>query len=257
MQREMRSGIVLLMACAMLLCTSTTDARSGPVREHLPVVLMYHLVEEPPYSENEELFVPPEEFEAQVRALAEAGYTFLFADEYGPADTPCVVLTFDDGYADNFTTVLPILQKYGARATVFVAVSLLGREHYLTQAQVRALSDSGAVRIGSHTMRHVKLRGGTDAAAVAELCDSRAALEAITGQPVRALAYPNGSHSARSARLADEIYDFAYTIRSPRLATRFSPVEIPRVTVRRGMDASAVLAQVRAAERLLARLETD
>ena len=92
---------VLMMVCAMLLCGSRTDRHSGERRQYLPVVLMYHLVEETPFTEHEELFVRPEDFEAQLRALSEAGYAFLFADEYGPTDTPSVILTFDDGYADN------------------------------------------------------------------------------------------------------------------------------------------------------------
>ena len=246
---------VLLMVCAMLLCGSRTDRQSGERRQYLPVVLMYHLVEETPFTEHEELFVRPEDFEAQLRALSEAGYAFLFADEYGPTDTPSVILTFDDGYADNYTIALPLLQKYGAKATVFVAENLVGQAHYLTEAQVRALADSGCVRIGSHTMNHVPL-GKTDADAVEqELAGSQTALEEMTGQRVRALAYPNGSFRAATARTAAESYDFAYTIQDPRVTTRFSTMTIPRLNVKRGMDGAALLSRVEAVGKLLTRVE--
>ena len=246
---------VLLMVCAMLLCGSRTDRHTGEQRQYLPVVLMYHLVEETPFTEHEELFVRPEDFEAQLRALSEAGYAFLFADEYGPTDTPSVILTFDDGYADNYTIALPLLQKYGAKATVFVAANLVGQAHYLTEAQVRALADSGCVRIGSHTMNHVRL-GKTDADAVEqELAGSQTALEEMTGQRVRALAYPNGSFRAATARTAAESYDFAYMIQDPRVTTRFSTMTIPRLNVKRGMDGAALLSRVVAVGKLLTRVE--
>lgn len=246
---------VLLMVCAMLLCGSRTDRQSGERRQYLPVVLMYHLVEETPFTEHEELFVRPEDFEAQLRALSEAGYAFLFADEYGPTDTPSVILTFDDGYADNYTIALPLLQKYGAKATVFIAENLVGQAHYLTEAQVRALADSGCVRIGSHTMNHVRL-GKTDATTVGqELAGAQTALEEMTGQRVRALAYPNGSFRAATARTAAESYDFAYTIQNPRVTTRFSTMTIPRLNVKRGMDGAALLSRVEAVGKMLTRVD--
>lgn len=246
---------VLLMVCAMLLCGSRTDRQSGERRQYLPVVLMYHLVEETPFTENAELFVTPADFEAQLRALSEAGYAFLFADEYGPTDTPSVILTFDDGYADNYTIALPLLQAYGAKATVFIAANLVGQTHYLTEAQVRALADSGCVRIGSHTMNHVRL-GKTDAATAGqELADSQTALEAMTGQRVRALAYPNGSFRPETARTAAEFYDFAYTIQDPRVTTRFSTMTVPRLNVKRGMDGAALLSRVEAAGNMLTRVD--
>lgn len=255
MRKRAKCLAVLLTLCVMLLCGSLTNRRSGVQRQYMPVVLMYHLVEETPFTENDALFVTPDDFETQLRALTEAGYTFLFADEYGPTDTPSVVLTFDDGYEDNYTIALPLLQKYSAKATVFVAVNLLGQAHYLTGQQVCALADSGCVRIGSHTMNHTRL-GKLDAdAAIQELADSQAALEALTGQRVRALAYPNGSFRAETARAAATYYDFAYTIRSPLMTTRFSAMTIPRVNVKRGMDGDALLTRVEAAGQLLVWME--
>lgn len=253
-RRRAKCLAVLLTLCAMLLCGTLTNRRSGEQRRYMPVVLMYHLVEETPFTENEELFVTPEDFETQLRALSAAGYSFLFADGYGPTDTPSVVLTFDDGYEDNYTTALPLLQKYGAKATVFVAVNLLGREHYLTERQVCALADSGCVRIGSHTMNHARL-GELDAETVAaELAESQAALEAMTGQSVRTLAYPSGSFNAAAAQTAAAYYDAAYTIRSPLVFTRYSAATIPRINVTRGMSADALLSRVEKAGQMLTEL---
>lgn len=255
MRKRTQCLAVLLTLCAMLLCGSLTNRRSGTQRQFMPVVLMYHLVEETPFTENDELFVTPDDFEAQLRALSEAGYTFLFADEYALTETPSVVLTFDDGYEDNYTIMLPLLQKYGAKATVFVAVNLLGQPHYLTEQQVCALADSGCVRIGSHTMNHVRL-GKLDAdTAVQELADSQAALETLTGQSVRALAYPNGSFRTETVCAAASYYEFAYTIRSPLMTTRFTAQTIPRINVKRGMSGDALFVRVEAAGQRLTCME--
>lgn len=254
MRKRIRWPAVLLTLCAMLLCGSLTDRYSGEQQQYMPVVLMYHLVEETPFTENDALFVTPEDFAAQLRALTEAGYRFLFADEYGPTDTPSVVLTFDDGYEDNYTIALPLLEEYGARATVFVAVNLLGQAHYLTEEQVCALADSGCVRIGSHTMNHARL-GKLDAdAAERELADAQTALETLTGQNVRALAYPNGSFRMDTVQAAAAYYDFAYTIRNPLVFTRYSAMTIPRVNVTRGMTAETLLRRVDSVSRRLTRM---
>ena len=70
----------------------------------LPIGLMYHLIMETPFNDYSSLFVRPEEFDDQLTAITNAGYAFLFADEYGPKDRPAVLVTFDDGYEGAYTS---------------------------------------------------------------------------------------------------------------------------------------------------------
>ena len=65
-----------------------------------------------------------------------------------------VILTFDDGYDDNYTELFPLLQKYNAKATIFVIPKAIGTPHKMTAEQIYELSRSGLVSIQSHTYSH-------------------------------------------------------------------------------------------------------
>ncbi len=84
-----------------------TEENRPTVKYMPPKVLMYHLILETPYNANTGLFVRPSDFEDQIRCLLEAGYTFLFADEFTWLTQKSVILTFDDGYRDNYTELFP------------------------------------------------------------------------------------------------------------------------------------------------------
>jgi peptidoglycan/xylan/chitin deacetylase (PgdA/CDA1 family) len=107
-------------------------------------------------------------------------------------------LTFDDGFADNLHTLLPLLQDVGAPATVFVVSGWLSRPHpyaprtrILTAGEVRELHANG-VEIGGHTVSHPELTALSRDGARAELERGRQELEAIVESPVRVAAYPFG-----------------------------------------------------------------
>ena len=90
-------------------------------------VLLYHLVSDETYGPNEYLFVRVADFESQLAEIKRLGYETVFADELSQTrGKKCVVLTFDDGYEDNFTNVLPLLEKYDMKATVFLISDMIG-----------------------------------------------------------------------------------------------------------------------------------
>ncbi|WMJ69947.1 polysaccharide deacetylase family protein [Stenotrophomonas sp. 24(2023)] len=97
------------------------DARTVPV-------LMHHHVSPSPGM----ITVSPENFESQIAWLAEDGWTSLTLAQYAgflagkPVPRKSIVITFDDGYLDNWVYAHPILQKYGMRATVFVVTGWMG-----------------------------------------------------------------------------------------------------------------------------------
>ena len=88
--------------------------------ERYPTVLMYHCVHEEPYTENTALFVRPSELEKQLQLLSEMDIDCLFADEFAPVDKNSVILTFDDGYEDNYTYMFPLIKKYNIKVTVYM-----------------------------------------------------------------------------------------------------------------------------------------
>ena len=88
-----------------------------------PRVLMYHMVRDPrPGARFNKLRVPPSVFEKQIAWLKDRGFTFVFASELASGDLPerAVCLTFDDGYEDNLLAADPVLERHGARATLYL-----------------------------------------------------------------------------------------------------------------------------------------
>jgi len=114
------------------------------------------------------------------------------------------MLTFDDGYADAYTVVLPLLQKYGFTGVFFVTVNLVGRDGYLTRDQVRALADAG-MDVESHAMDHVSMKIRTLADQRYQMCTARQFLSQWTGTDVRHFAYPSGDYNADSFSAAPEL----------------------------------------------------
>ena len=199
-----------------------------------PKVFMYHLIREEVYGIYDGLFVRPSEFDKQLSILDELGYEYLYANEWRMTSKPSVIITLDDGYSDNYTEMLPILQKHGAKATVFVVTDLMGQENYMTRDQVRAMADSGCVSIQSHTAHHNSLSGRTPEDLRADFKESIDILESITGQKISSLAYPAGEYDDTTITVAREFFNFAYTTQSPAKVTEYESLTIPRYAVYRG-----------------------
>jgi peptidoglycan/xylan/chitin deacetylase (PgdA/CDA1 family) len=113
--------------------------------------------------------VEPEVFEAKLRHLAENGYVALSADEYvevliGKTTAPdrAVVLTFDDGRQSVHTHGLPLLQRYGMKAVLFMVPARVGipggtSEGFMNWDQIGELVQSGLFEIQSHSLNHARI----------------------------------------------------------------------------------------------------
>ena len=205
-----------------------------------PTVLTYHLIYDEPFTQYTNLFVRTADFEDQLRAMTDAGYTFLFADSFGGCATKSVILTFDDGYEDNYTNMFPLLKKYNARATVFMITDKIDKPGYLTSDQIREMADSGLVRFGSHTVSHSDLRSLGGDRLRRELSDSKQIIENLTGQKVNCVCYPAGGYSAAALAEAANYYSFGFTTRSGKYSGE-GALEIPRIAVRRGVNGQSLL----------------
>jgi peptidoglycan/xylan/chitin deacetylase (PgdA/CDA1 family) len=142
-------------------------------------------------------------------------------------------LTFDDGFADNLHTLLPLLQEVGAPATVFAVSGWLGRPHpyaphtrILTADELRELHANG-VEIGGHTVTHPDLTELSRDGARTELERGRQELEAILASPVRVAAYPFGRASPDTiAACADAGVEAA--CRTSGAGSWTAPLNLPR-----------------------------
>ncbi|WP_130862173.1 polysaccharide deacetylase family protein [Bacilliculturomica massiliensis] len=223
----MKRILAAVCAVCLLLTAASDQARFAPQ------VLMYHLVEEEPFTDYTSLFVRPSDLDAQVALLTRNNYRFLFAEEYEKTSTPSVVLTFDDGYEDNYTELYPVLQKYGAKATVFLISDQIGKPGYLSREQIREMSASGLVSFQSHTKTHRDLTTLTEADVRTEFRYSKYVIESITGKPVKAISYPEGQYTDTLAKIAKEYFTRAYSTLPRRPLRGMSMYSISRKSVTR------------------------
>jgi peptidoglycan/xylan/chitin deacetylase (PgdA/CDA1 family) len=152
---------------------------------------------------RKDLTVSPTDFEAMLKFLRDNGYHAITAkqlwtslDQTAALPAKPVMLTFDDGYDDAYSVVLPLLKAYGMTGTFFVTVNLVDRPGYISRAQVRALADAG-MDVESHAMDHVSMMSSrTDQ--TYQMCRARDFLSAWTGTDVRHFAYPSGDYNDQS-----------------------------------------------------------
>ena len=215
-------------------------------------VLTYHRIGEAPY---DPFCVTPENFEAQMRLLADQGRAvslqqlvdFLAGSAELPEDA-CLV-TIDDGLLSTLTQALPILARCGVPAVAFVSSSLVGREfpalpeRYLTWAELQELAASGVVTVGSHAHSHRSLRLMPLTEARKEAQTSKALLEEHLGTEVASFAYPFGTHTDFGADtdrvLAEAGYALAFNSVHGSIRRGMSAFSLPRVKIEGGEPLAA------------------
>jgi peptidoglycan/xylan/chitin deacetylase (PgdA/CDA1 family) len=176
------------------------------------LVLMYHRVlDEPGDDVKPGMYVTRAAFERhlaylssrhEVIGLAELGE--WMAGRRSFARIPCVI-TFDDGWLDNFTNAFPLLRRYGLTATVFLITEQLGSQDMLTWDQAREMEAEG-IDFGSHTATHPVLTTLADAAVRDELSRSRDRLHRELRRPSQWFCYPKGAFSDGVLEVARELY---------------------------------------------------
>lgn len=153
-----------------------------------------------------------------------------------------IVLTLDDGYHDNYTTVFPILRQYNLPATIFVTTSLIGNSEYCSLEELREMHDSGLIAIEPHTLTHSKLAGLPRAEVECELRESRCALESILGVVPTLFSYPYGSFSEETMNIVHEVgFAGAVTVEEGTVGSNFNPLCLPRNSI----DRSTTFSQFR------------
>jgi peptidoglycan/xylan/chitin deacetylase (PgdA/CDA1 family) len=193
-----------------------------------PRILMYHMIA--PRRRGAQfngMRVDPEDFGYQMNWLKEDGWTFVTMNELIRKSHPnkTVAITFDDGFEDNFTVALPILEKADAKATLYLVNKRenndwsrkkkrhhgsgeLMRERKLSDEQVRAMLASGRIELGSHTLTHANLLQLTPEEKQQEITLSKEQLESQFGVPVTSFAYPFGIYDEQDRQC---VQDAAYT----------------------------------------------
>jgi peptidoglycan/xylan/chitin deacetylase (PgdA/CDA1 family) len=221
-------------------------ARPSP---SIPILVYHQISEAPPKGAPfRGLYVSPGAFGRQMALLKLLGYQGLSMSALlpylkGERSGKVVGITFDDGYFNNLTHALPVLQRHGFSSTCYAVSNLLGRTNVWDEgigiAQV-PLMDAGQLRqwaaggqeVGSHTQNHVRLLQSDAATARAEMVQDKAALEGILATPVRHFCYPYGEYAPEHVIMAREAgFDTVTTTRRGRSTVGANLLELPRVPV--------------------------
>ena len=253
------------------------------VSRDVPVLMWHNLAEE----SSGDMTISVDTFRAQIEALHEAGFKTVSLQQlydyvhFGTElpEKP-IVLTFDDGYFSNYEYAFPILQEYDMQATIFAIGVSVGKDTYkdtdhamtphFGADEAREMVDSGLISVQSHTfdmhqwppfedgnaqVRETLLPfdGEADAdyeaAVEADFAESRELLESITGQPVNALAFPEGAYvtlTQDALRSAGAELTFT-TVRAVNTVVKGLPQSLcamPRFGMTESTDMTALLAEL-------------
>lgn len=168
----------------------------GISNKYVVPIVMYHHVG---YSQKpDKNTVSPEIFESQMTFLKKNKYRVISLEELVTAikenrhfPQKSVVITFDDGYEDNYIHAFPILKKYGFSATIFVITDIIGTPGQLTLGQMNEMLSSG-MEMASHTQGHPYLPEQSSERQKKEIFGSKRVLQESLGIPVRHISYPSG-----------------------------------------------------------------
>ena len=183
-------------------------------------VLNYHQVND---KFKTVLTMTPKNFDAQMKYLHDHDYHSISQAEFnaymsGEGDLPDrpVMITFDDGYVDNYEHAYPIMKKYGYRGTIFLIMNLMNKPGYLTWDMVKKMSDDG-MEFGSHTLSHKPLTSFDEAGLRHELRDSKTYIEKKTGKPCTFIAFPEGKFNDQVMEETKAAgYKYAFTVETGR-----------------------------------------
>lgn len=201
-------------------------------RFYIPI-LCYHCVSDKMWG-DEALFVSPKDFDEEMNYLKKNNYNAITFNELPNArkiKNP-VLITFDDGYENNYTEAYPILKKYGFRATEFMVSNFINGGSMLKDSELKAMSD--IFDIQSHTATHQNLSQLSSEQIETELSESQKALEKLTGRKVFALAYPIGIFNEEAVRIAKKYYSYAVLADGGRCNLDGNKYLMRRINVPRG-----------------------
>ncbi|HEV2580425.1 MAG TPA: polysaccharide deacetylase family protein [Ktedonobacteraceae bacterium] len=205
---------------------SRTKQRRRKCRPHLFLTLNYHIIDR---TIQDSIAISEEAFEAQMAYLREHGYRALsiqqaIDDIYGRRSAPprSLLLTFDDGYADNVRTALPILQQYGMRATLFVISAYVGQRNrwnpracydtlHMTWDDLRFWL-AGGCDFGGHSHQHLCMTRLDEEELLASVQVNKRLLEEQLHISPRAFAYPYGRFNQAVQEVVRQHYEVAFAV---------------------------------------------
>jgi peptidoglycan/xylan/chitin deacetylase (PgdA/CDA1 family) len=245
-------------AASRLPRSTVTGVGTGKPGTATVPVLMYHVINPPPAGAPfPGLYVPSDEFAAQMQALKNAGWHAVTMDQldaYWKRGVPLgpgkpVVLTFDNGYASQYENALPILKRLGWVGNENIQLTgLPTSQGGLSEAQVRAMIAAGW-ELDTQGISHADLITLDPSQLKYQVATARRILEKRYGVPVNWFCYPSGHYDAAVVAAVETAGFVGSTTVIPGWASPSEdPYRLPRLRVLGGTSPAALLDQISSAQ---------
>ena len=201
--RFFKRSIFVLGILVLVLASAWTAFAFWARDKYVVPVLMYHMVGNQIVDDGDLNSVSPRAFARQMGYLKNNGYQVISLNDLAKGirkgrmfNRHSVVITFDDGYEDNYTNAFPVLKKYNYPAIVFVISDVVGTPGFMTWEQLKEIDDAG-FKVGSHTRRHAYLPDFKDDPSRLddEIINSKKTFEKNLGRSIFYFSYPAGGFS--------------------------------------------------------------
>ncbi len=204
----------------------------------VPILYYHSVLPDAEVTTHNEVTISPEKLKEELMIVKELGYTTITISELtdylnnnNPIPEKSIVITFDDGYTDNYVHAFPILKELNMKATIFMIASQVDSGYYMSASQLKEMSDYG-IDIESHTDNHVYLDKLSYEKQLKELKDSKEKLEKILGKNVTSIAYPYGNYNEDTKRaVIDAGYTLAFTTNKGLAKRTNNKIELNRIYV--------------------------
>jgi peptidoglycan/xylan/chitin deacetylase (PgdA/CDA1 family) len=202
----------------------------------LPILMYHQVLDKQPALAKFNLHVLTADLEKQLQFLRDHGFETIVFEDLLTKRIPKkpIILTFDDGYENNYHFLFPLLKKYRMKAVIYILGERkhktnfwdkpLGEaEHALLKpAQILEMQKSGWVEFGSHSFNHTRLTLIKKTEQEKQIAGSKKVLETFLKRPVRSFAYPYGVFNEEIKKITQMAgYTFG-------LAVQHGPTQLPK-----------------------------
>ncbi|MGQ0762657.1 MAG: polysaccharide deacetylase family protein [Acidobacteriota bacterium] len=167
-------------------------------------VLVYHSISSPAEPMDGDIDISPAHFAQQLQWLARTNRVVPLEQTMTQSRRGAIAITFDDGFRDNLTVALPLLEKFNLPMTLFVVAGFVDSDGYLSEEDLREIAAHPLITIGAHGLWHRHFNRLSLDDARFELIESKRLLEETIGKPVDLMAWPYGECTAEVEQLAGE-----------------------------------------------------
>lgn len=191
-------------------------------KKEIPILMYHRLIEKEEEKGVHSIYYNVDLFEKQLQYLCSKKYetiTFRDLEKLSPKEKKSkkyVILTFDDGYEDNYRLLFPILKKYNMKAVIYIVSHLEYNKwdveetnekklFLMTKEQIVEMHKSGLVEFGGHTMHHVKLNRLSKEEQKEEIAGNKLYLEKLLQTKLCSFAYPFGILNEDSKEVVREL----------------------------------------------------